>query len=449
VRESLRVPFLDELAPNGFFYGGHYIVEFDPDSLWYETSLTIAALAMKEGTKTEYHVFQHFPSEVREAFSRLGVDAEKMEEMGLLDIWDSYTPTVDYAAQLRRIATSSSNQYVSTPKKPLDTSRSAVSWKKRAKKGYSAEDKRWLHIDDNTAIFLQYNSEKDLIDNWRTSLLPYGIRARETPHFLGFVKGAASPEFYTKFEALCDGIVDVKSLQEGDRIAHYLRIRMLRGRSCDTSWHRIQLLDNGEVAMTGGSPHSGQRRLVAIMYTDIAGFTTLGQTDEPRSLRLLERHRQVVRPMLTAHNGREVKTMGDGFLVEFTSALDAVKCACDIQTKIRALNETEPTEDRIHLRVGIHLGDVVESDGDILGDAVNVASRIQPFSTEGGITVTQQVYDQVYNKLKLPLKSLGKKHLKNVKAPVEVYRLVLPSEGKHIRAIPRGPRAGRIRRPPG
>ena len=74
--DSLKVPLLDDLAPDGFFYGGHYIIEFDPDSLWYETSLTIAALAVKQGMKTEYHVFQRFPSEAMEEFSRLGVDAK-------------------------------------------------------------------------------------------------------------------------------------------------------------------------------------------------------------------------------------------------------------------------------------------------------------------------------------------------------------------------------------
>ena len=98
--ESLKMPLLNDLAPDGFFYGGHYIVEFDPDSLWYETSLTIAALAVKRGIKTQYHVFQHYPSEAMEALSKLGVDPKKSVKDGLLSFWDSYTETVEYEASL-------------------------------------------------------------------------------------------------------------------------------------------------------------------------------------------------------------------------------------------------------------------------------------------------------------------------------------------------------------
>ncbi len=244
--DSLKVPLLNDLAPDGFFYGGHYIVEFDADSLWYETSLTIAALALKQGMKTEYHVFQHFPSEAIEAFARLGVDAKKLEKEGILSFWDSYTQTLKYETE-KREHDSDQNLWLSSHDKPLDVVKSAGYWPGRAKAGFSEQDKRWLHIDDNSTIFLQYNDEKDLIDNWRTGALPYGIRARETPHFLGFVKGAASDSFYIKFEAMCDGIIDVKAEEEGGRIENYIRIRMLRGKTFDSSWHHLQSSNNGEV----------------------------------------------------------------------------------------------------------------------------------------------------------------------------------------------------------
>ena len=170
----------------------------------------------------------------------------------------------------------------------------------------------------------------------------------------------------------------------------------------------------------------GQRMLAAIMYTDMVGYTALAQRNESLSLVMVEEQRKLVRPILSRHNGREVKTLGDAFLVEFPNSLDAVRCAYDIQRAAREFNISLPDEQRIHLRVGIHLGDVVFSGGDISGDAVNVASRIEPLAEEGGVCLTRQVFDQVQNKFELPLKSLGNKPLKNVASPIEVFRIVMP-----------------------
>jgi adenylate cyclase len=171
------------------------------------------------------------------------------------------------------------------------------------------------------------------------------------------------------------------------------------------------------------------RRLVAIMFTDMVGFTALGQRDEPLSLALLDEQTQLVRPSLQRYNGREVKTMGDAFLVEFTNALDAVRCACDIQKLARDFNQSRPSDRRIRLRIGLHLGDVEEAaGGDIFGDSVSVASRIEPLAEDGGVCLTRQVYDQVRNKFDLKFMSLGVKSLKNVIIPVEVYKVVMPWE---------------------
>ncbi len=169
-----------------------------------------------------------------------------------------------------------------------------------------------------------------------------------------------------------------------------------------------------------------ERRLAAIMYTDMVGYTALGQRNESLSLALVDEQRKLLRPIFNRHSGKEIKTMGDAFLVEFPSALDAVRCAYDIQRATREFNITLPSENRVHLRVGVHLGDVVESQGDISGDAVNVASRIEPLAEDGGVCLTQQVYDHVQNKFELPLVSIGSKSLKNVSVPLEVYRMVMP-----------------------
>lgn len=172
------------------------------------------------------------------------------------------------------------------------------------------------------------------------------------------------------------------------------------------------------------------------MFTDMVGYTALGQKNESLSLALVEEQRNLLRPIFSRHNGREIKTMGDAFLVELPSALDAVRCAYDVQRATREFNISVPDEQKLHLRVGVHLGDVVESQGDISGDAVNVASRIEPLAEDGGVCLTRQVYDHAQSKFELPLKSLGTKVLKNVSVPIEVYKMVMPwDEQKAVQSM--------------
>lgn len=162
------------------------------------------------------------------------------------------------------------------------------------------------------------------------------------------------------------------------------------------------------------------------MFTDMIGYTSLGQRNESLSLALVEEQRKLIRSIFPRHHGREVKTIGDAFLIEFPSALDAVRCAFDIQRAMREFNITLAEDKRIHLRIGLHLGDVVDSEGDISGDAVNVASRIEALAEDAGVCLTRQIYDHVNGKFELPLLSLGSRQLKNVNAPIEVFKIKMP-----------------------
>src|SRR5207244_5385761 len=128
----------------------------------------------------------------------------------------------------------------------------------------------------------------------------------------------------------------------------------------------------------------GDRRLAAIMFTDMVGYTALSQKDEGYSLQLLKEQRKLVRPFLPKHSGREVKTFGDAFLVEFASALEAVRCAFDIQQALHELNSGRRPAGRVLLRIGVHVGDVVHSQNDVNGDDVNVASIKDPLAERGG-----------------------------------------------------------------
>lgn len=172
------------------------------------------------------------------------------------------------------------------------------------------------------------------------------------------------------------------------------------------------------------------RRLAAIMFTDLVGYSALAQRDEALALELLEEHRQLLRPLFAQNNGTEIKTIGDAFLVEFASAVEAARCAIDIQKALTAHTSVVAPERRIKVRIGLHVGDVVIKEGDVLGDGVNIASRIEPLAQPGGICVSEDVAHQIENKIDLPLELLGEKELKGIKKPVTVYRLVLPWEKK-------------------
>jgi len=164
------------------------------------------------------------------------------------------------------------------------------------------------------------------------------------------------------------------------------------------------------------------------MFTDMVGFTALTQSDESQSLAILERHNKLLRPIFPKYRGREVKTIGDSFLVEFDSALDSTNCAVEVQRFLHDYNLSSKDEWKITLRIGVHLGDVVHSDGDVLGDAVNIASRLQHLAEPEGVCISQQVYDQVRNKVPQTLVKMEPHDMKGVRFAVDVYKVVMPWE---------------------
>lgn len=166
-----------------------------------------------------------------------------------------------------------------------------------------------------------------------------------------------------------------------------------------------------------------ERRLGAIMFTDVVGYTALSSRNEETALELLRRHRSVLNSIFPRYQGRVVKTMGDGFLVEFASAVEAVNCAVELQEEMGRSNASLAEDSRIAVRVGIHVGDVVHSGDDVLGDAVNIASRVEPQAEPGGICVTRQVVDQVEGKVGWRMEPLGLRDLRNIPNPVELFAI--------------------------
>src|SRR5712692_3190143 len=173
------------------------------------------------------------------------------------------------------------------------------------------------------------------------------------------------------------------------------------------------------------------RRLAAIMFTDIVGFSRQMGADESRMLRLLNLHNQVIQQAATEHHGQVIKTIGDAFLVDFPSVVHAVQCAQQIQAHLRTYNAEKESAEQIHVRIGIHLGDIVQRDGDVFGDGVNIASRLQELAEPDTICISDMVYRDVAKKLVLgAVVSLGRPKLKNIAQRFPIY--VLLSE------LPRG-----------
>jgi adenylate cyclase len=167
-----------------------------------------------------------------------------------------------------------------------------------------------------------------------------------------------------------------------------------------------------------------QRRLAAILAADVVGYSRLMELDEVGTLATLKsRHKDILHPLVTRNAGRIFKVTGDGVMVEFASAVNAVQCAIDLQEAMAKAAQDQPEDRRITLRIGINLGDIVVERGDLYGDGVNIAARLESAADPGGIFISGTAYDQVKNKIQAGFEELGEQSLKNIGAPVRVYRI--------------------------
>ena len=191
------------------------------------------------------------------------------------------------------------------------------------------------------------------------------------------------------------------------------------------------------------------RRLAAILAADVAGYSRLMGADEEGTLeRLKALRRELLDPKIAEHQGRIVKTTGDGLLVEFASVVDAVRCAVEVQQAMAERNTGVAADSRIELRIGINLGDVIVEGDDLYGDGVNIAARIEALADAGGVFVSNTVHDHVRDRLPFVFEDLGEQQVKNIARPVRVYRVATggrlrkpdPSAERERSAPPAAPR---------
>jgi adenylate cyclase len=175
-----------------------------------------------------------------------------------------------------------------------------------------------------------------------------------------------------------------------------------------------------------------KRKIAAIMAADIAGYSKLVAEDEEETLRRLESYRAVFADFVSRFSGRIFNTAGDAILAEFPSAVDGVRCAIDVQESLRTRNLAYPASRQMSFRIGITIGDVVERDGDLLGDGVNIASRLSGLAQPGGLCVARTVYEQVANKLSVAFVDIGEQEVKNIPTPIHVYALALAGQDRRL-----------------
>src|SRR5271163_147520 len=179
-----------------------------------------------------------------------------------------------------------------------------------------------------------------------------------------------------------------------------------------------------------------KRKIAAIFAADIAGYSRLVAEDKEETLRRLASYRAVMDDFIARAGGRIFNTAGDAVLAEFSSAVEAVRCAIDIQESLRTRNLAYPSSRQMSFRIGITVGDVVERDGDLLGDGVNIAARLEGIAPVGGICISRTVHEQVANKLSVQFADIGEQQVKNIPTPVHAFHVEMRPDDARIERRP-------------
>ncbi|MGA8904098.1 MAG: ATPase domain-containing protein [Candidatus Bathyarchaeia archaeon] len=240
--DSLTLPMFERILPDGLDYGTIVLIEFQPDSIWFEASLTIAAQALRKGQKTEYHTFQHAPIDVRRGLTTLGTNLGTLENSGLFTLIDSYTlqmgglvpieqgrDTRTHSLKVADVSIAEAKDFHARPELP-------------------AEEKRWLHVDDNTAILTRHNTEPAVFDFFRNRVC-YMNRNHEHIVLFSILRGTVSDTFLSQFESISDGIIDFKAEENAGEVEQLVRVRIMRRKKFMSRWQRLNLTDTGEVTL--------------------------------------------------------------------------------------------------------------------------------------------------------------------------------------------------------
>jgi len=172
-------------------------------------------------------------------------------------------------------------------------------------------------------------------------------------------------------------------------------------------------------------PDQEQKQQICIMMTDIQGYSARMEKDEAATWEILKEHNIIMRKAITTHRGKEIKTIGDAFMVVFQNPIDAVKCGIAMQKGLREFNRPRPVNDQLKVRIGIHRGEVIVTGKDVFGEGVNIAARLESITDPGGISISADVYQHVKNKVEAGFQSVGTPKLKNIANPPEVFKLQL------------------------